>query len=105
MTAVARILLDHVHHDFADGNLLLLVRQRNRHPEVLESIDAPFGVGNLLVPGSPGIGDNGRVRTRGVESSVVVFGCPVAARRILAGEDLAEPVPLDIGHVPDQSQE
>ncbi len=105
MATVAGVFLDHVHEHFAYGNLLFFVGERDQCPEVLEAIDAPLSEGNFLMPCIPRIGNDGRIRVCAIEVSVTVFARTVPPRSVLTREDLAVPVPLDIGHVADEAHE
>jgi hypothetical protein len=104
MATVAGILRDHVYEHLAYRDLVFLVGEAHRRPEVPESLDGLLGVSDLLAPRIPRIVNDGRISACAVEVGVTVLGRAIAAWRILAREDLAEPVPLDVGHVTDEAQ-
>lgn len=104
MATVAGILLDHVHEHLAYSDLLVLIGEAHRRPEIPESFDALFGISDLLTPCIPCVVNDCRISACAVEVGVMVLGGAVAAWRILARKDLAEPVPLNVGHVTDEAQ-
>ena len=89
MAAVAGVLLDRVHENLSNGDLLVLVEKLHRRPEIPDSFDALLGGGDLLAPRIPGLGNNRRITDCTVEGGVRVLGCAVAAWCIFTREDVA----------------
>lgn len=93
------VLLHHVHHHVA--RFVLLSVDLDRRVEVERGVDLPRMV-DLAVPELPGGGDQlGRGRPEG-EAGVLVVEEP---GQVLSLQDAAEPVLLDPGEVPDQSEQ
>ena len=82
MADVAGVLLDHVHEDVADFDLL--AADIHGPPEVVDPLDVRLREGDLSTPGGPGLLDHGRVGEGTVEVEVAVLITVVEAGDVLA---------------------
>jgi hypothetical protein len=102
--SVPRVLLDHVHDHLAQGDGPV-VRNVAQAAQVSGVRDESLGEGDLVAPRLPGLGDHRGVGDRTGPVSVVDLIGPVKRGSVLARHDAPEPVPLHIGHVPDQAEQ
>jgi hypothetical protein len=99
---MARVLLDHVHEQLAQGDWLTLGVAADE-VEVVVAREL-LSEGDLLAPRQPRLLDDSRVGDRPVEVGVRVGLRLVALWYVVLGEPAAEPAAFDLGQVPDQAE-
>jgi DNA-binding NarL/FixJ family response regulator len=103
VAVVARVFLDHVHEEFPERDRLALGVLAYEVEVVF--IDELIGERRLLAPGRPRLLDDRRVGDGAVEVAVWVVQRLVTVALGVVGEADPEPLPLHLGHVPDQAEQ
>jgi hypothetical protein len=100
---VPRVLLDHVDDHLAQ-------RDRGAVPhgatdaQVVSVRDETLGEADLVSPVLPRVGHHRGIGHRVGPVGIIFFVGPVMRWGLLTRHDPPEPVPLHVGHVPDQAQ-